>query len=75
LENPYLPYPVRIDKIVTETEDRNLKTFRFVFLNPEDEKKFSYPRDNSENSPSRERERSPSASPLLRPRRALSPSR
>jgi len=42
LENPYLPYPVRIDEVITETEDRNLKTFRFVFLNPEDEKKFSY---------------------------------
>ena len=42
LENPYLPYPVRIDKIITETEDRNLKTFRFVFLNPEDEEEFAY---------------------------------
>ena len=40
--NPYLPYPVRIDRIVTETEDKNLKTFRFVFLNPEDEEKFAY---------------------------------
>ncbi len=42
MENPYLPYPVRIDKITTETEDRNLKTFRFVFINPEDEQKFAY---------------------------------
>lgn len=42
LENPYLPYPVRIDGITTETEDRNLKTFKFVFLNPEDEEKFAY---------------------------------
>lgn len=42
MNNPYLPYPVRIDSIVTETEDRNLKTFKFVFLNPEDEGKFSY---------------------------------
>jgi len=42
LENPYLPYPVRIDKITTETEDRNLKTFRFTFINPEDEERFSY---------------------------------
>jgi len=40
--NPYMPYPVRIDQIITETEDRNLKTFKFVFLNPEDENKFSY---------------------------------
>jgi sulfhydrogenase subunit gamma (sulfur reductase) len=42
LKNPYLPYPVRIDEITTETEDKNLKTFKFVFLNPEDEKNFSY---------------------------------
>ena len=42
VENPYLPYPVRIDDIVVESEDRNLKTFKFVFLNPDDEKKFAY---------------------------------
>jgi len=42
VDNPYLPYPVRIDKIVTETEDRTLKTFRFVFLNEGDEEKFAY---------------------------------
>ena len=42
MQNPYLPYPVRIDEIITETEDKNLKTFKFVFLNPEDEENFSY---------------------------------
>ncbi len=42
MDNPYLPYPVRVDKIVTETEDQKLKTFKVVFLNPEDEKKFKY---------------------------------
>lgn len=42
MENPYLPYPVRIDEIITETEDRNLKTFKFVFINPDDEDKFAY---------------------------------
>ncbi len=42
MQNPYLPYPVRIDEIVTETEDKNLKTFKFVFLNPEDEEKYAY---------------------------------
>ncbi len=42
MQNPYLPYPVRIDEIITETEDKNLKTFKFVFENKEDEKKFSY---------------------------------
>jgi sulfhydrogenase subunit gamma (sulfur reductase) len=42
LENPYLPYPVRIKEIITETEDRNLKTFHFEFIHPEDEEKFVY---------------------------------
>ena len=42
MQNPYLPYPVRIDDIITETEDKNLKTFKFVFLNSEDSKTFSY---------------------------------
>lgn len=40
--NPYLPYPVRIDDIEIATEDKNLKTFKFVFLNKSDEEKFSY---------------------------------
>ncbi len=42
MENPYLPFPVRIDEIITETEDKNLKTFKLVFLNPVDEEKFAY---------------------------------
>ena len=42
MNNPYLPYPVRIDSVITETEDRNLKTFKLVFLDPEDETKFAY---------------------------------
>ena len=42
MQNPYLPYPVRIDEIITETEDKSLKTFKFVFLNPGDEEKFTY---------------------------------
>ena len=41
-DNPYLPHPVRIQQIVTETEDKNLKTFKLVFLNKEDEESFSY---------------------------------
>jgi len=40
MENPYLPYTVRIDSVITETEDRNLKTYKLVFLNPEDETRF-----------------------------------
>jgi sulfhydrogenase subunit gamma (sulfur reductase) len=42
LQNPYLPYPVRIDDIKIETEDKNLKTFKFVFTDPEDENRFAY---------------------------------
>jgi sulfhydrogenase subunit gamma (sulfur reductase) len=42
LDNPYWPYPVRVDQIRTETEDEKLKTFKLVFQNPEDEKKFSF---------------------------------
>ncbi|NLI82280.1 MAG: heterodisulfide reductase subunit F [Deltaproteobacteria bacterium] len=42
MNNPYLPYPVRIESIVTETEDHNQKTFKLVFLRPEDEAKFVY---------------------------------
>lgn len=42
MQNPYKPYPVRIDDIQIATEDKSLKTFKFVFLNPEDEEKFKY---------------------------------
>lgn len=42
VDNPYYPYPVRIDDIVVETEDKNLKTFTLKFLDPEDEKRFAY---------------------------------
>ncbi len=42
MQNPYLPCPVRIDEIITETEDKNLKTFKLVFLNAADEQKFSF---------------------------------
>lgn len=42
MENPYLSYLVRIDRIITETEDGNLKTFRLVFLDPEEGEKFAY---------------------------------
>jgi NAD(P)H-flavin reductase len=42
VNNPYLPYPVRIAEIRVETEDKNLRTFKFEFLRPEDEGSFSY---------------------------------
>jgi sulfhydrogenase subunit gamma (sulfur reductase) len=42
MDNPYLPYPVRIDNIIIETEDRNIKTFKLVFLNSEHAGRFSH---------------------------------
>jgi NAD(P)H-flavin reductase len=42
VQNPYLPYPVRIDEIIDAVEDKSLKTFKFVFINPDDEEKFAY---------------------------------
>ncbi|KXS55692.1 MAG: heterodisulfide reductase subunit F [Candidatus Adiutrix intracellularis] len=42
MHNPYLPYPVRIAMLRVETEDKNLRTFKFEFLNLGDEEKFAY---------------------------------
>jgi len=42
LQNPYLPYPIRIEKITTETEDANLKTYTLVFLNAGNKEEFIY---------------------------------
>jgi NAD(P)H-flavin reductase len=42
VRNPYLPYPVRIDEIIVETDDRSLKTLRLSFLNEEDELAFQH---------------------------------
>ncbi|MEW5724234.1 MAG: FAD/NAD(P)-binding protein [Thermodesulfobacteriota bacterium] len=42
MQNPYKPYPVRIEKITVETEDKNLRSYRLVFLNPADERAFQY---------------------------------
>ncbi len=42
VNNPYVPYPVRIADIRVETEDRSLKTFRLEFVNPGDAEKFAY---------------------------------
>jgi len=42
MNNPYLPYPVHIQEITNATEDKSLKTFKFVFENSGDEEKFSY---------------------------------
>jgi sulfhydrogenase subunit gamma (sulfur reductase) len=40
--NPYRPYPVRIDDIVIETEDGNLKTFRLVLEDERDRANWNH---------------------------------
>lgn len=40
--NPYKPYPVTIEEIRTETEDKSLKTFTFAFHSHEDEQAFDF---------------------------------
>ncbi len=42
LPNPYIPYPARIDDIVVETEDGNLKTFRLVLEDEGDRARWSH---------------------------------
>ena len=42
MNNPYLPIPVEIAKIITEVDTKDIKTFRFAFVNPEDEARFAY---------------------------------
>ena len=42
ITNPYVPYPVRIDEATIENDERDLKTFKLVFLDPEHEKAFEY---------------------------------
>jgi NAD(P)H-flavin reductase len=41
-ENPYVPMPVEIIKIITEVDTKDIKTFRLAFLNKEDEERFKY---------------------------------
>jgi NAD(P)H-flavin reductase len=40
--NPYIPVPVQIARITNEVDTNDIKTFRFTFLNKEDEEKFKY---------------------------------
>jgi NAD(P)H-flavin reductase len=42
MQNPYVPIPVEISKIVTEVDTRDIKTFRLSFLSAEDEGRFRY---------------------------------
>ncbi len=40
--NPYVPIPVDVEKIITEVTTKDIKTFRFTFVNKEDEENFKY---------------------------------
>jgi sulfhydrogenase subunit gamma (sulfur reductase) len=42
MQNPYIPIPVEVVKIVTEVDTKDIKTFRFAFLKKEDEAAFGY---------------------------------
>ena len=42
MKNPYLPYPVTIDDITIETDDKSLRTFTFRFDSKKDEELFAY---------------------------------
>jgi len=41
-KNPYIPMPVDLVKIVTEVTTKDIKTFRFSFVNKEDGENFKY---------------------------------
>lgn len=42
MQNPYIPIPVELVKIITEVDTKDIKTFRFAFVNKEDEERFKY---------------------------------
>ena len=42
MENPYVPLPMRIEEIIVETEDENIKTFELSFMARADEERFVY---------------------------------
>ena len=42
MDNPYIPFPMRIEEIVLETEDRKIKTFILGFMREEDRERFTY---------------------------------
>lgn len=41
-DNPYIPMPVTVSKVINEVDTNDIKTFRLTFLNREDEEKFKY---------------------------------
>jgi sulfhydrogenase subunit gamma (sulfur reductase) len=42
MENPYVPFPMRIEEIIVETEDESIRTFVLSFMGKEVEGRFAY---------------------------------
>ena len=42
MKNTYIPIPVKVSKIISETEDKTLKTYDIVFCNEKDKENFNY---------------------------------
>lgn len=42
MENPYVPFLMRVEEITVETEDRSIKTFELSFLDKADAARFAY---------------------------------
>lgn len=42
MKNPYVPFPMRIEEIIVETEDGNIKTFELSFVGREESERFVY---------------------------------
>jgi len=42
MENPYVPFLMRVEEIIVETEDENIKTLEFSFVGKADEERFVY---------------------------------
>ena len=66
MQNPYIPAPVEVVKIVTEVDTKDIKTFRFAFQNKEDEAAFQYLPGQFADFRSSGRENRRSGSPLRR---------
>lgn len=42
MENPYIPFLMKIEDVILETEDRKIKTFILAFTHDDDRKRFVY---------------------------------
>jgi NAD(P)H-flavin reductase len=42
MQNPYIPIPVTVSKIITEVDTGDIKTFRLTFDNKEDAERYQY---------------------------------